>query len=139
MIIQPYEVSQQEELIALWRYCNLVTPQNDPQKDIERKLNTDPENLLVGLVENTLIASCMFGYDGHRGWVNYLAVHPSHRKQGYARALLQAAEQKLKSIGCPKVNLQIRTGNEEVVAFYNALGYTTDPVVCMGKRLIHDQ
>ncbi len=80
----------------------------------------------------------MFGYDGHRGWVNYLAVSPEHQKNGYARRLMEYGERILTSVGCPKINLQIRNGNTGVQAFYKAIGYGEDEVVSYGKRLIKD-
>lgn len=80
----------------------------------------------------------MAGYEGHRGWINYLAVAPEHQRQGIARKLIEVAEEKLRALGCPKINLQVRETNTGVIAFYQKVGYTIDPVVSMGKRLEHD-
>ena len=85
-----------------------------------------------------VIATVMAGYEGHRGWVNYLAVHPDHRRGSYVRQMMAEAEQALAARGCPKVNLQIRASNTAVVAFYESLGYRVDEVVSMGKRLEED-
>ena len=95
--------------------------------------------LLLGKIDGQIVASVMVGYEGHRGWINYHAVAPSQRKQGFGRKMMDAAEQLLLGKGCPKINLQIRSSNKEVKAFYNAIGYTQDPVVSMGKRLIKDE
>ena len=81
----------------------------------------------------------MGGYEGHRGWVNYLAVSPSHQKKGYGRQLMDAIEVKLREMGCPKINLQVRETNLEVIEFYKAIGYDMDHVVGMGKRLESDE
>jgi len=81
----------------------------------------------------------MAGYEGHRGWINYLAVKPSHQRNGYGRTLLEAAENLLRQKGCPKINLQVRNTNTEVIEFYSALGYGDDRVVGLGKRLVHDR
>jgi len=80
----------------------------------------------------------MVGFEGHRGWVNYLAVDPAHRRSGIARALMAAAEAHLRALGAPKVNLQVRRSNAGVVAFYEALGYVDDDVVSLGRRLDAD-
>ena len=80
----------------------------------------------------------MAGYDGHRGWINYLAVAPELQRQGVAGQLMSAAEETLAAQGCPKINLQVRETNIDVIAFYQTLGYTQDPVISMGKRLSHD-
>jgi ribosomal protein S18 acetylase RimI-like enzyme len=84
------------------------------------------------------VASVMAGYDGHRGWVNYLAVEPRLRRRGHGRALMARVETLLAERGCPKLNLMVRTANADAVAFYRLLGYAVDEVVCLGKRLIPD-
>jgi ribosomal protein S18 acetylase RimI-like enzyme len=80
----------------------------------------------------------MCGFEGHRGWVNYLAVHPDHQRRGHGHALMQAAEQALLNMGCPKLNLQVRSSNADVLAFYRHIGYVQDDVVSLGRRLIPD-
>jgi ribosomal protein S18 acetylase RimI-like enzyme len=138
MHIRPYLESDEASVIALWHACGLTRPWNDPAKDIARKLTVQREGFLVGEVDGTVIASVMAGYDGHRGWINYLAVDPALRHQGHARALLDEVERLLLAAGCPKINLQIRTGNTAVRAFYERLGYVQDEVVSYGRRLIPD-
>ena len=126
-------------VVALWNDCGLTRPWNDPHKDIARKCSVSPELFLVGTdASGQVMASIMVGYDGHRGWINYLAVHPSQQRQGHARRLMAQAEQLLTERGCPKLNLQVRAGNEVVIAFYESLGYADDNTVSMGKRLIAD-
>jgi ribosomal protein S18 acetylase RimI-like enzyme len=80
----------------------------------------------------------MAGYEGHRGWINYLAVSPGLRKKGLGRKILGHAEKKLGRLGCPKINLQVRKGNEAVLGFYRGMGYQVDEVLSLGKRLIDD-
>lgn len=138
MNVRPYQIEDEESLIALWQSCGLVVPHNDPKRDIERKLQVNPELFLVGEFDGQIIASCMAGYEGHRGWINYLAVHPDHQRQGFAREIMQHAESLLRKAGCPKINLQVRSTNAAVIAFYERLGFHTDAVVSMGKRLEHD-
>ncbi len=138
MKIRAYVVDDQQEIIDLWRSCDLIKPWNDPIKDIERKLSVDPERFLVGEIDDRVIASIMIGYDGHRGWINYLAVSEPHRRQGYGAQLVVRAESMLRQTGCPKMNLQLRTSNPSVIDFYNALGYLEDQVLSLGKRLIDD-
>jgi ribosomal protein S18 acetylase RimI-like enzyme len=139
MKIRVYQPSDQSSVVALWRECGLVRSWNDPHKDIRRKLTVQPGLFLVGTIDGTVVASIMAGYDGHRGWVNYLAVAPRHRKSGLGRALMHKVEEELHAMGCPKLNLQVRTSNAGVIAFYRKLGYMQDDVVGMGKRLIPDE
>ena len=138
-IIRQYHIDDWDEVIDLWIQCGLVVPQNDPNRDIERKLKVNPEWFLVGLLEGDIVATCMAGYEGHRGWINYLAVAPQYRRRGFAAKLMQEAERILRRAGCPKINLQIRTSNSDVIEFYKAIGYSMDDVVSMGKRLELDR
>jgi ribosomal protein S18 acetylase RimI-like enzyme len=139
MDIRVFEEQDEAAVIALWQDCGLVVAHNDPRRDIARKLQVGGELFLVGVEKGELVASVMGGYEGHRGWVNYLAVSPAHQRGGYGRLLMQAMECRLLELGCPKLNLQIRSSNEAVIAFYNSIGYAQDPVVSMGKRLISDE
>ena len=107
-------------------------PWNDPQRDIETKLRFQPELLRVGLLGERLVACVMVGYEGHRGWINYLAVTPELRKHGLGRRMMEEAETRLRALGCPKINLQIRSQNKDVIAFYGRLGYKLEDVVSMG-------
>lgn len=138
MQIRPFQPADEAAVIALWRKCDLCRPWNDPKKDIRRKLKVQPELFLVGLASDALVASVMVGYEGHRGWINYLAVHPEHRRQGYARQLMAEAERLLREIGCPKINLQVRASNRDVIEFYRRIGFSVDEVVSLGKRLEPD-
>ncbi len=138
MQIRQFRVEDEEAVVALWRGCGLVRPTNDPHKDIQRKLKVRPDLFLVGLLENRIVASVMAGYEGHRGWLNYVAVAPEHRRQGLARAIVAEAERLLREAGCPKINLQVLASNHEAMEFYRRIGYATDGVVSMGKRLEHD-
>lgn len=138
MNIRVFQSVDESAVVALWRACDLVRPWNDPYKDIARKLTTQPELFLVGEVGGAVVATVMAGYDGHRGWVNYLAVTPSHRGKGFGRLLMEHVEELLKMRGCPKLNLQVRATNSAVVRFYERLGYHIDEVISLGKRLIPD-
>jgi ribosomal protein S18 acetylase RimI-like enzyme len=138
LVVRPFEPADRAALIELWRRCDLTRPWNDPDRDIDRKLDRDGELLLVGLIDDELVASVMAGYDGHRGWVNYLAVDPNARGARHGAAIMYAAEDRLRALGCPKINLQIRTSNVDAVRFYESIGYSMDDVVSMGRRLIDD-
>jgi ribosomal protein S18 acetylase RimI-like enzyme len=138
MQIRAFQPEDEAAVVALWQECELTRPWNDPHKDIARKLTVQPELFVVGIEGGELIASAMFGFEGHRGWVNYLAVSPAHQRRGHARTLMRWGEQALQARGCPKINLQIRSSNAAVIAFYKTLGYAADDVVSLGKRLISD-
>ena len=138
MEIHGYRLEDESGVVALWEECGLTRPWNDPRKDIARKLLVQPELFLVGSVGSQLIATVMAGYEGHRGWVNYLAVSPRWRGRGYGRALMERVEQLLLGLGCPKVNIQVRASNAEALGFYRAIGYAQEEIVSVGKRLVPD-
>ena len=138
MKIRPFKKSDTDAIIRLWHDCKLVVPWNSPAKDIQRKLETDADLFLVGEFDDKLIASVMGGYDGHRGWIYYLAVAPMYRNRGFAQNMMAEMESRLTELGCPKINLLVRNTNIEVIEFYQSLGYITDQSVSLGKRLIPD-
>ena len=138
MQIRTFKTADEAAVVALWQHCDLVRPWNDPHADIRRKLTTQPELFFVGQCDAGLVATAMTGFDGHRGWVNYLAVDPGHRNKGYGRLLMAHVERTFHALGCPKVNLQIRTSNQAATAFYLRLGYLPEEAVSFGKRLIVD-
>lgn len=137
--IRTYADNDQEEVITLWEKCNLVRPYNDPKKDILRKSEVNPELFLVGTLENRVVATVMGGYEGHRGWANYLAVDPQHQKRGFGRKIMTSLEEMLKAKGCPKINLQVRSDNQKALNFYAKIGFKADDVISLGKRLIYDE
>lgn len=138
MEVRAYEASDESRVVGLWAECGLTRPWNDPRRDIARKCGVQPELFLVGTEDGEIVATAMAGYEGHRGWVNYLAVAPAHRGRGHALALMNRIEALLLEAGCPKLNLQVRADNEEAIEFYRRIGYAQDDVVSYGKRLVVD-
>jgi ribosomal protein S18 acetylase RimI-like enzyme len=136
--IQPYASGDEKAVIELWRKCNLTRPQNNPKLDIERKLKVEPELFLVGLIDSKVVAAVIGGYDGHRGWIYYLGVDPAYQRKGLGRQMMEAIEKKIHGMGCPKINLQVRTDNLKAMKFYERIGFKMDEVVGMGKRLVED-
>jgi ribosomal protein S18 acetylase RimI-like enzyme len=138
MRIRPFTPADTDAVVALWERCGLTRPWNDPRKDIRRKLAVRPDLFLVGELDGAIVGTVMAGYDGHRGWVNYLGVDPAVRRRGLGRALMAEAERHLRAAGCPKINLQVRTSNVEAIEFYRRIGFALDDVVSLGKRLEPD-
>ena len=136
MIIRPYESADLDEVIALWKVVFPNAPaHNDPFSDIQYKLKIQPELFFVAADDDNLVGTAMSGFDGHRGWVYYVAVHPDYRRRGIGTALMKEVERALVKMGCPKLNLQIRAGNAQVQSFYDSLGYSVEERISMGKRL----
>lgn len=139
MIIRPFENDDRQTVIKLWRRCGLVVAWNDPEADIDRKLRVDPELFVVGIAGSRLVATAMGGYDGHRGSLYYLAVDAQHQGRGYGRKIADYLADLLEQRGCPKLNIMVRSSNTRMIDFYHRLGFKTDEVVCLGKRLIEDE
>lgn len=139
MHIRAYQPRDEAAVVRLWEECGLVRPWNDPRRDIARKLSEQPELFLVGEADGRIMATAMAGFDGHRGWIYYLAVAPGYQGNSYGRQLMQEVERMLAARGCPKLNLQVRGTNQEAIEFYRKLGYVEDEVVSLGRRLIQDQ
>ena len=134
--IRPYKRTDEQEVIELWRTVFPNAPaHNDPGDDIRSKLKIQPELFYVATTDGHLVGTAMSGFDGHRGWVYYVAVHPDYRRRGIGSALMKKVETSLVDIGCPKLNLQIRVDNAEVQSFYESLGYLVEDRISMGKRL----
>jgi ribosomal protein S18 acetylase RimI-like enzyme len=137
-IIRHYKTGDEKDVIELWEQCGLVAPQNNPKRDIERKLKVNPGWFLVGELKGKIVSTCMVGYEGHRGWINYLVVSGRYQRRGFASQIMSKAEKILRDAGCPKINIQIRTSNTDVIEFYKAIGFKKDDVLSMGKRLVQD-
>ena len=133
-----FKKSDTEAVIKLWKKCKLIVPWNDPFKDINRKLSIKDNLFIIGEMNKHIIASAMAGYDGHRGYIYYLAVLPEYQKKGIGSSLLSIIEKKLLKVGCPKINLFVRNTNIRVKAFYKMNDYEIQDSQIYGKRLIKD-
>ena len=134
-MIAPLGSADIPALVALWEACGLTRPWNDPERDARLAIEGQT-SALFGLRDgDLLIGSVMAGLDGHRGWVYYLAVAPERRREGLGRRLMDAAEAWLRECGAPKLQLMVRTGNDEALGFYEALGLERQDVVTLGRFL----
>lgn len=136
--IRRFQEEDRAQTIALWQRCGLLRPWNDPDMDITRKLSCQAEGFLILEHEGAVIGSAMFGYDGHRGMVYYLAIDPLHQGRGHARALMMRIEELAISWGCPKINLFVRSDNDQATGLYKNLRYAVETSAAFGKRLIPD-
>jgi len=137
--VRRFAEADRAAVITLWETCDLLRPWNDPNRDIDRKIARDPYGFLIGESGGRIVAAAMVGYDGHRGWINYLAVDPAVGGSGIGRTMMEAAENHLLELGCPKINIQVRGSNADAIAFYEGIGFSPDDVVSLGKRLVPDQ
>ena len=135
MKIAPATAADRAAVVALWQTAGLTRPWNDPAADYDLALANPTSVVLLASDGAELAGSVMAGFDGHRGWVYYLAADPDRRKGGIGRALMQAAEQWLRDLGCPRVRLMVRADNLAARGFYQAIGYADQDVVTLGRTL----
>ncbi len=137
--IRIYQPGDEPAVIRLWQACGLVVPWNNPGSDIARKCADSPDLFFIGEQAHEIIATCMAGYDGHRGWIYFLAVKESQQRKGLASRLVAHVESILLDRGCPKLELMVRNTNDRVISFYRSIGYDLDPVIVLSKRLSEDE
>ena len=135
LLIRVYNDNDKESVISLWEECGLTTPANDPAKDIYLKTSFQKELFFVGTSGSVVAATLMAGYDGHRGWINYFGVMPEFRSKGFGRKMIIHAVNELKNLGCPKINLQVRNSNLQVIDFYKKIGFINHEVQSLQMRL----
>src|SRR5438445_328450 len=124
MLIRRFADADADAVAALWR---AVFPNerlhNEPARIFAEKRDVQPELFFVAEIDGIVAGTVVAGYDGHRGWLYRVAVDPAHQRHGVGTALVRHAEQALAAMGCPKINLQVRSNNAAVVAFYRKLGW----------------
>ena len=136
MDVRVFKRRDAEEVKALWsRAFADDPPWNAPEEIIRHKLAVQPGLFLVGVLRSKVVAAVMAGYDGNRGWIYHLAVAPELQRNSLGRQMMGEAEARLRALGCPKINLQVRSSNSGVVKFYDRLGYSVEDRISMGKRL----
>ena len=122
-------------VIALWQACGLTRPWNDPTADIALARGRPNSTILIGRADDAIVATVMVGYDGHRGWVYYVATDPDRRAKGYGRAIMNAAEDWLRAAGIAKLQLMVRRENARAGAFYQSIGYAEAQTIVFAKWL----
>ena len=127
-------IGDQDQVISIWKSCDLVKPQNDPVTDFQLALNTKDSTILILESEQEMLGAVVVGFDGHRGWYYYLGISPQNQNSGNGRALVEAAENWLISRGAPKAMLMVRNSNSKVIGFYEKLGYSVEDTSILGKR-----
>lgn len=125
-----------EQVVALWRECDLTRPWNDPHRDLaDARRNPTSTVLVAHDATSAVVGSVLAGYEGHRGWLYYVAVAPALQGTGLGRRLVTAAEDWLRDAGASKVRLMVRSTNTAVVGFYAKLGYEDVECTVLGRTL----
>lgn len=135
MEIAALTAEHRSRAVELWDLSGLTRPWNPPGDDFDRAVKGQTSCVLGGFVGSFLVGTIMAGYDGHRGWLYYLAVDPEHRGHGFGSDLMVAGEHWLAGVGAPKVQLLIRSDNAGIVKLYQSMGYEQSSTIVLGKAL----
>jgi ribosomal protein S18 acetylase RimI-like enzyme len=128
--------TDRNSVITLWQTVfGYEAAHNEPSLSIDKKVATKDGMFFVAADKTNIVGTVMAGYDGHRGWLYAVAVHPTQRRAGLGGNLVRFAEDALTAAGCMKINLQLLASNDSTAAFYRTLGYAVEPRVSMGKVL----
>lgn len=123
-------------ITTLWQETGLYRPYNPPEWDVRFALSDSNSTLLVWEDNNNnIIATVMVGHDGHRGWLYYLAVTPTHQKTGLGKRFVDAGEDWLRERGVWRMQLMVRSENSAMQDFYRHLGYRALDVTVMQKDI----
>ncbi len=134
--IVDYEPTHESGVVSLWRNAfAYAEARNEPSSVIRSKIANADGLFLVALQEKHVVGTAMGGYDGHRAWLYAVAVDPGLRLRSVGRRLVVELESRLVLLGACKINLQVRSDDPGVVAFYESLGYTVEPRTSMGKAV----
>jgi RimJ/RimL family protein N-acetyltransferase len=136
--IREFILSEYDDVAELWRAAELPPrPLFDNRTEIAKKLRRDPDLFLVALEGGRIVGTVIGGWDGRRGWIYRMAVHPDCQRRGIGRALMAEVEGRLRSKGALAINAVYNETNVAASSFYEAIGYDhRDGVGVMGKLLM---
>lgn len=136
--IAPFVPADYDEVMALWSNTEGLTLRDaDSREAIARYLSRNPDLSFVAREEGQLIAAVLAGTDGRRGYLQHLAVTPSHRGQGLGRALVRQVIGALTALGIAKCHLMVRQENMQARAFWDHLGWTERADVMLMSHADH--
>lgn len=110
-------------VLTFWRLAAEGTSISDDHDGVTRLITRDPEALLLAEREGNLAGTMIAGFDGWRCCAYRLAVHPDHRRQGVATALLDAAERRFTALGGRRVDAMVLEDNVRAHHTWDAAGY----------------
>ena len=123
MKIEKFKIEYYDEVVELWRKAGIEMVSSDTIDEVTRVLNRNPDLLLIGKVQEKIIAIVIGAFDGRRGYVHHLAVDPDYQKMGFGKTIMDGLIEQFRAMNIHKVHLFIEKSNKRVVEFYNNLGW----------------
>jgi ribosomal protein S18 acetylase RimI-like enzyme len=133
--IRELRASDGEAVRALWRACGIRDRPGDDDTSLGAMSSRNPGLCLVGREGERIVASALAGFDGRRGWLYHVATHPEVRRRGIATRLIRTIEDRLRAMGCRKLNLIVWEGEDDAMAFWAGIGYRREKTVEFAKEL----
>src|SRR4051812_19881269 len=136
MEIRDLRQSDGDALRALWSACGIRDRPGDDDESLALMAARNPGLCIVECEGDRIMASALAGFDGRRGWLYHVATHPDVRRRGVASRLVRTIEDRLRDMGCRKLNLIVWEGEEEAMAFWSGIGYYREKTVEFAKVLV---
>ncbi len=124
-----------DRLRTFWLACGIRIRPGDDDRSLAAFAARNEGLFLLAEENGHLVGSILAGFDGRRGWLYHVATHPDERRRGIARTLVTRVEERLRALGCPKVNLIVWEENAHGMRFWEAIGYRREATVEYGKEL----
>lgn len=123
--IATFTIDSYDDVLALWQQCDGVGLSDaDSRESIQAYLDRNPGMSFVAAADGKVVGSILAGHDGRRGYIHHLAVHPSCRRHGIGRRLVESALDVLNAAGIQKVHILIFRGNSDGIEFWKSVGWT---------------
>lgn len=137
VLIREMTSSDFQEVLSLWKKAGLDIGNEEMElSDLALLIKINPTSCLVLVKDKTIIGSILGTFDGRRGWIYHLAIHPDFQKEGYGSLLLEKVEKELKKKGAHRIHLGVAHANEKVLPFYEKLGYeVVNDALWLGKNI----
>jgi ribosomal protein S18 acetylase RimI-like enzyme len=115
-----------EVVLDLWRQAEATPSVTDTADDLRRAVAETSARVLLAEVGGRVVGSIIGTFDGWRGNIYRLAVHPDYRRQGIARALVGEVEKELARQGAKRITALVEKDHPRGMSFWEAVGYRVD-------------
>lgn len=126
-----------DDVLALWKQCEGIgISEADSRESIMSYLARNPGMSFIAQAHGRPVGAVLAGHDGRRGYIHHCAVHPNCRRQGIGRQLVNRCLDALKDAGIQKCHIFIFNSNDDGIAFWKSMGWTTRTDISVLSRTI---
>lgn len=132
MKIEKFQMQNYSEVLELWKKAGIEVGSSDTKEEIAVILSQNPELFIIGKEQEKIIAVVIGAFDGRRGYIHHLAVHPKYQKKGYGKSILDDLIERFRKKRVHKIHLFIQKQNKDVIDFYSKQGWEIrDDIIMM--------